>query len=230
MNPFVLPIVAVQGLWIRATTEMLPPAAGSATGIAGDGPGRPVRLAVVGESTAAGCGVASHGEGFTGCLARELAARAGRPAAWEAVGQHGATARRIRYRLLPRLGCGLDVVVLLAGVNDVLTRRAPGQWGDDLAAIVDDLAARAEHVVVTGIPPFAAFPALPRTLARYLARRAEALDEVSRQVCAGRARVMWISSADLFSVDPDFFARDRFHPSAPGYRRWAEVVAHRLTV
>jgi len=45
----------------------------------------------------------------------------------------------------------MDVVVLLAGVNDVLGRRTPAQWGDDLTGIIDDLAGRTDRVVVTGI-------------------------------------------------------------------------------
>ena len=157
MNPLLVPIVAVQGIWMRSTIEMASPAAGPTSGMVGDPSRPPVRIAVVGESTAAGCGVDTHDDGFPGCLARELAARTRRPVRWEVVGQFGATARRIRYRLQPRLGANLNVAVLLAGANDVLTRRTPQQWRDDLAAIVEDLADRAEHVAVAGVPPFAAF-------------------------------------------------------------------------
>ncbi|UED86232.1 hypothetical protein K4G22_20220 [Streptomyces profundus] len=134
MNPLLLPVVAVQGLRVRSATEVLPPAAGPlagrvpAGGDAASGPasGDALRLGVLGESTAAGCGVDSHADGFPGCLARELAARTKRPVAWEVVGLHGATARRVRHRLLPQLEGRFDTVVLLAGVNDVLSRRSPG--------------------------------------------------------------------------------------------------------
>jgi lysophospholipase L1-like esterase len=217
-------------MWVRSAIEMLPPAAGPTIGTVGDASRPPVRIAVLGESTAAGCGVDTHDDGFPGCLARELAARTRQPVKWEVVGQHAATARRIRYRLLPRLGDNLNVAVLLAGVNDVLTRRTPGQWGDDLAAIVDDLTDRAEHVAVTGIPPFEAFQSLPTTLGRYLAQRAGALDEVSQQVCAEQPRATWISSTAILPIGPDFFAQDRFHPSAPGYRHWAQAVADHLAL
>jgi GDSL-like Lipase/Acylhydrolase family len=188
VNPLLLPIVAAQGMWMRSTIKLVSPAAGPTSGTAGDPSRPPVRIAVVGESTAAGCGVDTHDHGFPGWLARELAARARRPVSWEVVGQFGATARRIRYRLLPRLSEHLNVAVLLAGGNDVLTRRTPDQWGDDLAAIVEDLADRAEQVAVTGVPPFAAFPSLPSTLGRYLAQRASALDAVSQAVADHLAR------------------------------------------
>ncbi|WP_433887861.1 SGNH/GDSL hydrolase family protein [Streptomyces sp. CA-111067] len=234
MNPLLLPVVAFQGIRVRSTTEVLPPAAGPARGTAGDGAaGTPLRLAVLGESTAAGCGAGSHDLAFPGLMARELAARTGRPVSWEVVGQYGATARRIRLELLPRLpaaGGRLDVAVLLSGVNDVLTRRSPARWGEDLTALVDDLAERAGRVAVTGIPPFEVFPSLPATLGRYLAGRGRALDEVSRQVCARRERVTWVDSTGIMPTDTDFYAPDGFHPSAVGYRHWAAVVADGLAL
>ncbi|MGI5216018.1 SGNH/GDSL hydrolase family protein [Plantactinospora sp. CA-290183] len=226
-NPLLLPIVLAQGMWLRSTLELAAPAAGPTGGTVGDPSGPPVRVGILGESTAAGCGVDTHDEGFSGCLARELAARTGRPVGWEAVGQFGATSSRIRHRLLPRLGGDLDVAVLLAGANDVLTGRTPEHWRDNLVAILDELAGRAGRVVVSGVPPFAYVPALPAALGRYLGERAAAFDEVSRRVCAGRARTTWISIAVL--PGPDFFAGDRFHPSASGYRRWARAVADELT-
>lgn len=231
MNPLLMPVVAVQGMRVVRSTVLLPPAAGPIHGTAGtDAPGPLLRIAVVGESTAAGCGVDTHDDGFAGCLAHELAERSDGPVAWEVVGQHGATVRRIRYRLLPQLGENIDLAVLLAGVNDVLGRRTPAQWGDDLAAVVDDLGARATHVAVTGIPPFQSFPALPGVLSRYLAERAGLLDAVSVLVCAERPHTTWISSTDVMPMDLDFFAADRFHPSALGYQRWAAVVADHLTM
>jgi lysophospholipase L1-like esterase len=194
----------------------------------GEIPGLSLRIGVLGESTAAGCGVGTHEEGFAGCLARELAVQAGRPVDWEVVGQHGATARRIRYRLLSQLGENLDVGVLLAGVNDVLTRRTPEQWGEDLTAILEGLNTRARRVVVSGIPPFDAFPSVPTTLGRYLTARAGALDAVSRQIIARLPRATWVGTHEFAPMGPDFFARDRFHPSAAGYERWAQATAEHL--
>ncbi|MEV7415234.1 SGNH/GDSL hydrolase family protein [Streptomyces sp. NPDC089919] len=229
MNPLLLPLIAVQGLWVRATTEVLPPADGPGTGtVAPEAAGTPMRIAVLGESTAAGCGVATHEEGFPGSLARALAVEHGCPVTWDVVGQHGATGRRVRHKLLPQLGEGYDVAVLLAGSNDVLARREPAEWAEDLTAIVDDLANRAGHVVVVGIPPFESFPSLPAPLNRYCAERAAAVDAASREVCAERPWATWVNSTGVMSITGDFFARDRFHPSSYGYGQWARVVADHL--
>lgn len=226
-----MPLVAVQGIWVRATTEVLPEAKGPCTGTVGEETsGTPMRIAVLGESTAAGCGVDTHDEGFPGSLARALSARHDSPVTWEVVGRHGATARRIRHRLLPQLGESFDLALLLAGANDVLGRRAPEEWGEDLAEIVDDLANRAKSVVVVGTPPFVDFPSLPSALARYCAERAAALDRTSQRVCAERPRATWMGSTDIMQITPDFFARDGFHPSAHGYGRWAQAVADHLAL
>ena len=227
MNPFAAALALAQGWWIRRRIELLPPAPGPTSGAVGTArAGQVVRLGVIGESTAAGCGVLSHGEGFAGALAEKLAASGG-SVEWTVVGEDGATARRIRYRLMPRLVGDFDVVVVLAGVNDVLARRSPADWCDDLAAILSELTARSRRVIVTGTPPFVAFPSLPTTLAHYLDDRGRQLDSVSRAVCAVAPDAVFVGSEPGL-VGDGFFARDGFHPAERGYRRWAELAAEAL--
>jgi lysophospholipase L1-like esterase len=225
MNPLLMPLVLVQGRRARSNTPMLPPAAGPTSGAVGHASDPPLRLAVLGESTAAGCGVTTHNEGFAAAFAAELSSRSGRHVTWQTVGQHGATAKRIRHRLLPQTESPLDRAVLLAGVNDVLSRRKPTEWGEDLTAIIDGLSSRAARITVVGIPPFSEFPSLPSALRRYLAEKATALDEVSQRICETRTSVAWFSSAGLKDRPAGFFAEDGFHPSATGYRYWAKAVA-----
>lgn len=227
-NPLLLPLVAAQGLWVRHRVEVLPEASGPTTGTTPGTPGTALRLLVVGESTAAGCGAPTHAEAFTGAFARALAERHDRPVTWTAHGRHGATIRRVRHRMLPGLDAGADVAVLLIGVNDVLSRSPAQRWRGDLAAVLDALCARAERVVVPGIPPFEAFPSLPRALRGYLAERGRVLDDIAGELCAARPRAWWIGSRELVPAEAEFFARDGFHPSTAGYRRWAQAVSERL--
>ncbi|GIG68758.1 SGNH/GDSL hydrolase family protein [Phytomonospora endophytica] len=228
MNPLLLPVVAVQGIWARSRIERLSPAGGPTTGRSGTRAGTPLRLAVLGESTAAGCGADNHEEAFAGSFAAAIGERTGRPVEWEVAGVYGATALRIRHRVLPRLETTADIAVLLAGANDVLGRRPVADWAADLAAIVDGL--RAERVVVVGVPPFTMFPSLPGVLARYLASRAAAVDSAAREVCAARSHATWLTSTDGAPLPAGFFARDGFHPSAIGYRHWANTIAAGLTL
>lgn len=228
MSRLLLPVAALQGLWMRSTTKPASPATGPTSGTVETPSGSPMDVVVVGESTAAGCGVELHEDGFAGSLAREISARTRRPVQWKVVGEFGATARRIRYRLLPQVGGDFHLAVLLAGGNDVMAGRSPDQWREDLSAIVDGLMECADQVTVVGIPPFARFPSMPTALGRYLGSRAEVLDEVSRQVCASRPCVTWVTTTG--APPTDFFGSDRFHPSAAGYRLWARMVADGLVL
>lgn len=221
-GPVTTLVALVQGLRARGRIEILPPAGGPTSGRTG-ADAAALRLGVLGESTAAGCGVDTHEDGFTGALARRLAGPTG-SVEWTVVGENGATSRRIRDHLLPQLTGEFDVAVLLAGANDVMTRRSPSAWSEDLRAIVADLSARAGLVVVVGTPPFVAFPSLPRTLANYLADRGDAQDAASQAVCEGFANARFVPSPPSL-VDDSFFSRDGFHPGAEGYPRWADLVA-----
>lgn len=224
MNPLLLPVVAVQGRSARARIEVLPEAAGPTTGTTAGAADDPLRVLVLGESTAAGCGAATHDGAFAGQLALALSGR-GRAVRWQVHGRHGATIRRVRYRILPEVQNPADVAVLLIGVNDVLARTPAARWRDDLTSVVQSLAAHASRTVVAGIPPFDEFPSLPRPLRTYLGERGRALDDVAQEVCASVPAVSWASSGDLASADATFFARDGFHPSPAGYRRWAQDIA-----
>ncbi|MFD4208600.1 SGNH/GDSL hydrolase family protein [Micromonospora tulbaghiae] len=227
MNPVWLPVVVLQGVWLRSTLRLASAPGGGVSGTV-PGPGaEPLRLAVLGDSTAAGCGVTDGEEAFAASLAQELAARTRRPVGWQADGQFGATSRRIRFQLVPRLDDDLDLVVLLAGANDVLAGRGPDLWREDLTGILAGLTRRAHRVAVVGLPPFTLFPAIPATLARYLGERAAALDAVTREVCWDHPRTSFIDQP-AGTPPPDFFSIDRFHPSTHGYRFWARDVADRL--
>lgn len=231
MNPLSFPIMVVQGAWLKSRTEVLPPADGpNPGGLGGEAGGKPIRIGIIGESTAAGCGVKTHVEGFPGSLGHILLERSGRPVTWQVVGQRGATVRRVRHRLLPQLSGRFTVAVVLVGANDVLDRRSIVEWSTDLGAILDDLAKRSEQVLVVGIPPFKVFPTIPRTLRRYLADQAAGFDEASRRVCSERPNCDWVDSTDVTKLGPDAFASDGFHPSASGYRSWAEAVAEHVDV
>ena len=187
-----------------------------------------MRLTVVGDSTAAGCGVDTHDDGFAGNLARALSQRSGRSVRWHVHGVPGAVIRDVRRHLLTEVGGDLDLVVLLVGVNDVLARTPARVWGHELTAVVAQLAIRSRRVAVAGIAPFERFPSLPTTLAHYLRERALVLDDVAGSVCCEHPSAQWTGASDGVDIDADFFARDGFHPSAAGYGRWARAVADQL--
>ncbi len=234
MNPLWLPLVALQRAWLRfAPPDHAPPASGPASGVARAGPelaaAPQFRLAVLGDSIAAGCGVETHAHGLAASLAQILAARIGHSVQWEAVGQYGATARRVRYRLLEQLDDGLDLAVLVVGFNDAAARRTPTEWNEDLAAIVGDLSGRSRQVLVVGIPPVTSFPGLRKPLSGYLEERAGALNILAEKHCAPLPDVRWLSPTRGWLAEPGVFCADGMHLSASGYRELAQILAQAAT-
>ncbi|WP_394560862.1 SGNH/GDSL hydrolase family protein [Aquipseudomonas alcaligenes] len=222
------PIALPQALWTRSTALRLPEAAGAQSGLAGvERAGEPLRLLLIGESTVAGVGVEAQEAALAGQLAQALSARLQRPVAWRACGENGITAGEACERLLPlALSEPADLVLLVFGVNDTTHLSSLARWQQSLRALSRALSARGERVAFTGVPPIQHFSALPWLLRQLLGRRAALLDaelrRVSAEECASYAPV-------ALRFSPDYLARDGYHPSALGYRVWAEQLAERLS-
>ena len=216
------PLVLPQGRVVRRTTPRLPEAAGPTTVTAGAG-ARPLRLLLLGDSTVAGIGVASHEEGLAGGLARELAPRLGRPVAATAIGRGGATSRDLVVDLLDAAAGPWDAAFVSIGANDALAARSRRTFARDLGTVLDRLESDSPGIalLVSSLPGFRWFELLPQPLRWNLDLHARSLEAAARAAIAGRA---WMTPP-ASGYTPDFFAADRFHPGAVGYARWAAWIA-----
>lgn len=216
------PVLIYQGLGLRRRIPRLPEAADPAGTAAGDRPS--LRLAVLGDSTAAGVGASTHEEALAGQLAAALAAQTGRAVSWRAVARSGATSETAR-ELVPGLVAGdwrPDLVVVCVGVNDLKNLRSLRAWDRDVAALlaaIEDTTPESA-VMVCGMAPVSRFPALPQPMRAVMALRARAMDH-SLSRLAGRRHAP-VSAA---LISDGFFATDGFHPSSRGYQAWAEAIA-----
>lgn len=216
------PVLLYQGKGLRRRIPRLPEAADPA-GIV-PGASRQIRLAVFGDSTAAGVGTLRHRDALAGLLAAAVAQQTGREVSWRAVARSGATSRTARD-LVPRLVCGEwrpDVVVVLVGVNDLKNLRPLRDWDHDVGALlaaIDEMTGEA-RVVVSGMAPVSRFPALPQPMRAVMALRARAMDHTLRRV-GGDGYV----PVNAQMIGGGFFAEDGFHPSSQGYRAWAGQLA-----
>ena len=222
------PIVLPQALWTRRTALRLPEATGAQDGVAGaEFSGQPLRLLLIGESTVAGVGVEVQTDALAGQLAQALAERQQRPVAWRACGENGITAGEACERLLPlALSQPADLVLLVFGVNDTTHLSSLTRWVAALRSLSRALAAQGAQVAFTGVPPIQHFTALPWLLRRLLGLRAALLDDALLRA-SREERADYLKLGLL--VTPDYLARDGYHPSALGYRVWAEGLAERLT-
>jgi len=226
-----LPIVLVQGRRVRRTVERLPEATGT-TGRIGSGEDL-LRVVVVGDSVAAGVGVADHRDSMAGRLAARLHERSGRPVHWEVLARSGADAVEVAA-LLPRAAAvdGAAVVVVSVGVNDVKNLRSDSSYRmgvrDLLVGIVR--AAPEARVFVLGLPPVESLPALPRPLADLLGARGRRLDRIGAEVAMGLAAVtrLELTEEELAAV-AEPFAGDGFHPGPGLHDVFAREIADRMS-
>jgi lysophospholipase L1-like esterase len=216
------PVLIYQGKGLRRRIPRLPEAADPAGVAAGRSPR--VRLAVLGDSTAAGVGAKRHQDALAGMLAAAIARRVGREVSWRAVARGGATSRTAR-ELVPGLVDGdwrPDVVVVAVGVNDLKNLRRLRDWDQDVPALlgaINDLTGGVP-VIVSGMAPVSQFPALPQPMRAVMALRARAMDHTLRRA-AGDRHV----PVNPRMIGSGFFAEDGFHPSSQGYRAWADELA-----
>lgn len=219
------PVLLRQAAGVRARTPVLPEAAGDRSGRAGAATGAALRLLVVGESTAAGVGVAEQRDGLASQLAAELAQRRGRPVVWELHARTGATASAAARELVPAAEGRHDLVVVALGVNDALRLRSRRHWRDRMLRVlagVQPLLAPGGQVVLAGVPALGAFPALPQPLRAILGWHAGALDDELRRLAGARPAVR---HAPMPPLDPTMFAVDGFHPNAQAYAQWVRHLA-----
>lgn len=230
----VAPVALRQGRALQRDTPRLPEAHGARDGLVGAGGARiakPLRLLVVGDSTAVGTGVQKLDDALPGQLGKALsgrAARLGAPdggVAWRAVGRNGATASEVLAEFsAAAVAAHFDLAVVMVGWNDALRLRPGREFSLALGRLLDRLHAASPdaRLVVVAPPEFGRFAALPRPLRWALGRQAGGLTRRA-------ARVARTHSAILApGFDGRSVASDRFHPDAEGYRSLAEGIAAAL--
>lgn len=204
-----------------------PPSIAGSVGLAGD---PPLRLAVLGDSSAAGHGVGALAETVAGQLATRLAS-----AGWrvELLGFAIATSRigdlgpQVSRALLARP----DVVVVLIGAEDVLRLTRSASIGAGVVEAVRRCRDRGIPVVVGTTPDLAATTRLPqplRSVAGFRSRRI-ARTQALAAISAGALSVdLAAACGPVFRADPGLLAADHWNPSGDGTRIWADALESAL--
>lgn len=222
------PLLLWQGRRVRRVTPRLPEATGPRAGRR-PGQGAPLRLLVVGDSSAAGVGVTRSSQALIGQLLDQLAAQTARPLVWRVVARTGVTTEEARALLEASPAEPFDVAVVALGVNDVTALHPARRWRAAVARLQTTLIQRhqVKAVLWSGLPPMHRFPALPQPLRAVLGLHARGLDQELAHFCRsagkGAVRTMHVSMPDLQAQG--FIAADGFHPGRAAYRLWAQTLA-----
>ncbi len=219
------PLLLVQGVWVVARAQRLPEAEGERIGIAGGG--SPLRLLILGDSSAAGVGVLHQRDALAGRLAAHLSHD--RAVSWTLVAKSGATTATALAMLADLPEDRFDMAVVALGVNDTKNGVSEHVWCKNYAAILNTLETRfgIMRICVSGLPPMGHFPLLPRPLRTVLGRRADRFDRRLRELADAWGNVTHVPLD--FPMDVSMMASDGFHPGPQVYDAWAARLAAALT-
>lgn len=209
------------------TTDARPPSADDLYGV--DGPGRPLRLLVLGDSAAVGYGMeraeqtppAMLGSGLAHVLDRQVEVRS--------LAVVGARTVDVLDEQLPLIGEFVpDVTVIVVGTNDVTHQVPVRVSARQLGRVVEELVEMGSEVVVGTTPDLGTIKPIKQPLrawARHQSRDLARRQQVAVTAAGGRAVPLGSLLGGLFSERYDvMFGVDRFHPSEAGYAHMVSVL------
>ncbi|MBS0433699.1 MAG: SGNH/GDSL hydrolase family protein [Proteobacteria bacterium] len=217
------PLLVAQALATRRRAPALPEAEGAREGRVGEG--ERLALLIVGDSSAAGVGVATQEEALAGHLTRTLAHEAQRRVSWQLVARSGITTAQALELVRQVRPMPAEIAVAVLGVNDVIDQVSAARAVQQRAALADWLrqAAGVRHVVFAPLPPVHRFPLLPQPLRHVMGADARSHDEALARWAATRDDVSHVPIE--LGLGPEHMAPDGFHPGEPVYRATGEALA-----
>lgn len=191
-------------------------------------PGPAVKVALLGDSSAAGYGVSTVEDTPGAHLASGIAERADRRVYLRAAARVGAQTRDLAAQIDRALSVEPQIAVIMVGANDVTHSRPPSESVRLLEAAVRRLRAAGVQVVVGTCPDLGTIEPIPpplRQVARLWSRRLAAAQTIATVEAGGRTVSLASVLGPEFAATPSlFFGPDRFHPSAAGYAGLASVM------
>jgi lysophospholipase L1-like esterase len=210
---------------VEARTSKQDPPSGN--GIYGRGRGKPIVLAVLGDSSAVGLGVERATETPGVLIAAALTELAERPVRLVRVAVSGAVSGDLHDQVDKALAEHPDVAVIMIGANDVTSRTRPSVSVGHLAEAVSRLVAAGCEVVVGTCPDLGTIRPIGvplRLLARRWSRQLAAAQTIAVVAAGGRTVSLGSLLGPSFASDRTLFSSDEFHPSAAGYASAAAVL------
>ncbi|MEG3627137.1 SGNH/GDSL hydrolase family protein [Streptomyces poriticola] len=213
------------------TPDRVPDAAGLYGGPLPTAGEPPLRLVMLGDSTAAGQGVHRAAQTPGALLASGLAAVAERPVRLASVALPGARSDDLDRQVTLVLSDPArvpDVCVIMIGANDVTHRMPATTSVRHLSGAVRRLRTAGAEVVVGTCPDLGTIEPVRQPL-RWLARRASRQLAAAQTIGVVEQGGRTVSLGDLlgpeFAQNPrELFGPDNYHPSAEGYATAAMAV------
>lgn len=223
---FLLPLILKQAKHTRRTALRLPEAKGERSGeYLVNNQMAKIKLLHLGESTVAGVGVENTNQGFSAQISEQLTAK-NMAHEFAYIAKTGLTSAELIEYLEAQTQEAPECTHLLItlGVNDTTCFSSLNQWRKNLEYLVAKI--RKENpncqVFFTQVPPMQRFPALAKPLNYFLGLRAWQLNHELKHLCAKKG---WQLAQIDIPLQPQWMAKDGYHPNQAGYEIWAKGVA-----
>ena len=222
-----IPALVIQGSRVKKNTIRLPEAEGAREGITGQG--QTLSLLILGDSAAAGVGVAHQNDALLGAVISALQHQY--QVDWRLEAQSGDTTSQVIQKTKKLVNQKYDVVVTSVGVNDVTRLMSAQTWIKQQQHFYQLIQAKfqPELIIATGVPPMHLFPALPNPLSWLFGQYAKQMNLQLEKMIVQQEDMQWIEYdiQKYQSMDLEM-AKDGFHPSKEIYQIWGKDVADRI--
>jgi lysophospholipase L1-like esterase len=197
------------------------------------GEGKPLRYAVLGDSTTIAQG-SDYDSGYVRASARFLAGKGYRVELTN-FGVSGARASDVAADQAPQAAKARpDIVLVAVSANDVTHLTPIAKVRESLSATIATLRSANPdiRIIITGSPQMGTVPRFPQP-SKLLARlRSNQTNTMAAQL----ARDTHITFAPIaaetgpaFARHPEYYAADKFHPNKAGYALWTPVITQALS-
>src|SRR4051812_5890095 len=222
-------LLRVEAKVARRAIGRIDAAVPDATGWYGRGrPAPAIKIALLGDSSAAGYGVSKVEETPGALLGSGVAAGADRRVHLRTFCFSGAKSIQLAEQVDAAMRTEPDVALILVGANDVTNQTLPSESVRYLSEAVRRLHEADVAVVVGTCPDLGTVRPIPqplRQVARTWSRRLAAAQAIAVVEAGGRAVSLGSILGPEFEASPALlFGPDRFHPSAAGYAALASVL------
>ncbi|WP_179996562.1 SGNH/GDSL hydrolase family protein [Acinetobacter sp. YH16051] len=222
-----IPALVIQGSRVKKNKIRLPEAEGAREGITGEG--QTLSLLILGDSAAAGVGVAHQNDALLGAVISALQHQY--QVHWRLEAQSGDTTSQVIQKTKKLVNQKYDVVVTSVGVNDVTRLMSAQTWIKQQQHFYQLIQAKfqPELIIATGVPPMHLFPALPNPLSWLFGQYAKQMNLQLEKMIAQQEDMQWIEydirKYQSMSLE---MAKDGFHPSKEIYQIWGKEVSDRI--
>lgn len=225
-----LPIYAFQGNRIRnKTIRMAPPEQLPFVEVKGKAKTKPLKLLFIGDSSAAGVGVANFKECVAGRTPHLLSHKTGRTVTCRTSGNNSATAGNLCDFILPNLErAEYDYIILNIGTNDAKNFHTASRFKKEFGGLLYALKAKFPDakIIWSGIIDVSKIPLLPSPLNTLMGIRARLIKQKGNELCFERGALF---PQTEWRIIEENFAEDGFHASSKGYEEWAQELSDYIT-